>query len=115
MNNRSPRPRREDSGAEQELNGRDLLRRYGRDPRRPSWADAHRGEDRTAASGDDTAWSGRRSRRHQSVCAACGQVAMTNFRPDPARPVYCDGCYRVTRGTRRPAAVISASSSGTTG
>ena len=39
----------------------------------------------------------RARRRHQSVCATCGQTAETTFRPDPTRPVYCDGCYQ-----RRP-------------
>jgi ATP-dependent RNA helicase DeaD len=87
-----------------ELSGRELVQRYGRDPRRPAWADEvcrlgasdERGERRSA--------SRRRSRRHISVCAACGQTAATHFRPDPARPVYCDACYRNLRESRRVAA-----------
>ena len=45
----------------------------------------------------------RARRRHQSVCATCGQTAETTFRPDPTRPVYCDGCYHDVRETRRAA------------
>ena len=45
--------------------------------------------------------------RHQSVCAACGQTAETSFRPDPSRPVYCDGCYRERREQRRAAVAAS--------
>jgi CxxC-x17-CxxC domain-containing protein len=81
-----------------ELDGRALQRRYGRDPRRPSWADA--GRDGSAASTRER----RPRRRHQSVCVACGETAETTFRPDPARPVYCDGCYRDVRATQRDAA-----------
>jgi CxxC-x17-CxxC domain-containing protein len=75
------------------------LKRYGRDPRRPSWVDAERIASGAAASGD--ASERRARRRHQSVCAKCGQTAETTFRPDPSRPVYCDGCYRNVRETRR--------------
>ena len=91
-----------------ELEGRELLRRYGRDPRRPDWVDAERG----VASAHRVAgrWHWQRAeperrarRRHQSVCATCGQTAETTFRPDPTRPVYCDGCYHEVRETRRAA------------
>ena len=41
------------------------------------------------------------------VCAACGQTAETSFRPDPSRPVYCDGCYRERREQRRAAVAAS--------
>jgi ATP-dependent RNA helicase DeaD len=89
-----------------ELEGRELLRRYGRDPRRPDWVDAERGVASSAASRDATTGNGtpperRARRRHQSVCATCGQTAETSFRPDPSRPVYCDGCYHGVRESRR--------------
>ncbi|MDQ3226360.1 MAG: hypothetical protein M3Q50_07005, partial [Chloroflexota bacterium] len=95
-----------------EPDGRELVRRYGRDPRRPDWVAAERGESLAAAAprADGGASSERRARsRHQSVCAACGQTAETNFRPDPSRPVYCDNCYRDRRETRR--AVVAAPAS----
>jgi ATP-dependent RNA helicase DeaD len=109
---REPAPRRERPAtfdplrdAAPEVDGRELLRRYGRDPRRPSWADSARGRPESAADHESVQHPARRSRRrHQSVCAACGQTAETTFRPDPARPVYCDNCYRETRGNRREAA-----------
>jgi ATP-dependent RNA helicase DeaD len=94
-------PRRERPAARDaapELDGRELLKRYGRDPRRPVWADAARG--RTGAEPNGGAPERRTRRRHQSVCASCGGTAETTFRPDPARPVYCDGCYRAVRETR---------------
>jgi CxxC-x17-CxxC domain-containing protein len=105
---RQPAVRREslferDAGAD--LDGRELLRRYGRDPRRPSWADSDRGETVEAGRGDTQR---RERRRHQSVCAGCGQTAETNFRPDPARPVYCDECYRAKREARRAASAAAA-------
>ncbi len=89
-----------------ELDGRELLRRYGRDPRRPEWVDAERGvasAARETGAGNGSAPARRSRRRHQSVCATCGETAETTFRPDPARPVYCDGCYRDARETRRAA------------
>jgi CxxC-x17-CxxC domain-containing protein len=97
-----------------ELDGRELLRRYGRDPRRPDWVDAERGVESTAAAletgnGNDAAPARRSRRRHQSVCATCGETAETTFRPDPARPVYCDGCYRDARETRRAPVAASVS------
>jgi CxxC-x17-CxxC domain-containing protein len=88
------------------LEGRELLRRYGRDPRRPEWVDTERGVASATASRntDSGAAPERRARRrHQSVCATCGETAETTFRPDPARPVYCDGCYNEVRETRRAA------------
>jgi ATP-dependent RNA helicase DeaD len=88
-----------------ELEGRELLRRYGRDPRRPEWVDSERGVASATASADSN-WQTperRPRRRHQSVCATCGQTAETTFRPDPTRPVYCDGCYHDVRETRRAA------------
>jgi CxxC-x17-CxxC domain-containing protein len=91
-----------------ELEGRELLRRYGRDPRRPDWVDTERGVASATAPGDAGTSSGtaperRARRRHQSVCASCGETAETSFRPDPTRPVYCDGCYQEVRETRRAA------------
>jgi ATP-dependent RNA helicase DeaD len=90
-----------------EVNGRDLLKRYGRDPRRPSWADGVHGSSSLAPgrNGDDT--PRRPRRRHQSVCAGCGGTAETTFRPDPTRPVYCDDCYRDVRQAQRAAAAAS--------
>lgn len=105
----APRPERpvafDPAGdAAPELDGRELLRRYGRDPRRPSWADSVHGERGVAtATEGGSAPARRQRRRHQSTCAACGQTAETTFRPDPARPVYCDDCYRQTRTSRRAA------------
>jgi CxxC-x17-CxxC domain-containing protein len=110
---REPAPRREaplqerliDRDASPELDGRELLRRYGRDPRRPSWVDGETGP-ANASEGGST--DGRRQRRrHQSTCADCGQTAETNFRPDPARPVYCDDCYRGKRETRPAATAVA--------
>jgi CxxC-x17-CxxC domain-containing protein len=91
-----------------ELEGRELLRRYGRDPRRPDWVDAEHGiaaatAPRDTGSSGGTAPERRARRRHQSVCATCGETAETSFRPDPTRPVYCDGCYQEVRETRRAA------------
>jgi ATP-dependent RNA helicase DeaD len=91
-----------------ELEGRELLRRYGRDPRRPDWVDTERGvtsavTSRDTATGNVATPERRARRRHQSVCATCGETAETTFRPDPTRPVYCDGCYHEVRETRRAA------------
>jgi CxxC-x17-CxxC domain-containing protein len=102
---RSARPAPRET--EPELNGRELLRRYGRDPRRPAWADAERGHEPAAAPTARGEAEPRARRRHQSVCAACGQTAETSFRPDPSRPVYCDGCYRERREQRRPTVAAS--------
>jgi ATP-dependent RNA helicase DeaD len=104
---RDPSPRRErlSRGDEAEPAGRDLLHRYGRDPRRPSWADEARGGVVTATA--EPPAERRPRRRHQSICAACGQTAETSFRPDPARPVYCNECYRSRRGTGRAVAVAA--------
>jgi ATP-dependent RNA helicase DeaD len=98
------RPPRDTVDTAPEQEGRELLRRYGRDPRRPDWEDAERGV-ASAASRDSQGQAPERRarRRHQSVCATCGQTAETTFRPDPARPVYCDGCYHDVRETRRAA------------
>jgi CxxC-x17-CxxC domain-containing protein len=82
-----------------DLDGRELLRRYGRDPRRPSWADTGRGE----ADTESARPARRQRRRHVSTCADCGQAAETTFRPDPSRPVYCDDCYGQARQQRRAA------------
>jgi CxxC-x17-CxxC domain-containing protein len=99
------RPPRDTVDAAPELEGRELLRRYGRDPRRPEWVDAERGVASAAASRDSNGQAPERRarRRHESVCATCGQTAETTFRPDPTRPVYCDGCYHDVRETRRAA------------
>ncbi len=110
---RAPSSRHEgdlDRDAGPELSGRELLRRYGRDPRRPDWVDAERGiTSLSGPSGDDRSTGRRSRRRHQSVCAGCGQTAETSFRPDPARPVYCDDCFRAVRETRREAISAPAS------
>jgi ATP-dependent RNA helicase DeaD len=99
------RPTRGAADTAPELEGRELLRRYGRDPRRPDWVDAERGVATATATRDahGHAPERRARRRHQSVCATCGETAETSFRPDPARPVYCDGCYHEVRETRRAA------------
>ena len=103
MRESSPRRERAANDEAAEPSGRELVQRYGRDPRRPTWADAGReratGAETIAAEQGDR----RRQRRHTSTCAACGQAAETTFRPDPSRPVYCDGCYRNRRDTRREA------------
>lgn len=91
--------------SEPELSGRELLQRYGRDPRRPAWADDGRQVSSAATSGRSSERAPRR--RHRSVCATCGQTAETTFRPDPTRPVYCDGCYRDSRSTRRTMATAA--------
>ena len=91
---RAVRPLERETAAD--LDARELLRRYGRDPRRPSWADSACGDRVTAEMPPR-----RPRRRHQSVCADCGQTAETSFRPDPSRPVYCDDCYRDKRPGRR--------------
>ena len=101
---RSPFPVQRDNGSD--LDGRELLRRYGRDPRRPAWADSTRGDGPVivAESGMEqprSTASGRQRRTFASECAGCGQVAETNFRPDPSRPVYCDSCYRAQKERRR--------------
>src|SRR5215208_5215542 len=102
------RARQVTADAAPELEGRELVRRYGRDPRRPDWVDAERGvasapASRNAATGNEVTPERRTRRRHQSVCATCGETAETTFRPDPTRPVYCDGCYNDVRETRRTA------------
>ncbi len=101
---RSPFPSQSDSSAD--LDGRELLRRYGRDPRRPAWADSLHGDGPVIVAEPNAAMprsagSGRQRRTFESDCAGCGQVAQTNFRPDPARPVYCDSCYRAQKERRR--------------
>jgi ATP-dependent RNA helicase DeaD len=101
----SRRPRPEAIESEPEPSGRELLRRYGRDPRRPTWADEGRPDARAAAQSQRSERAPRR--RHQSVCASCGQTAETTFRPDPSRPVYCDGCYRDVRSARRELATAA--------
>ena len=58
---------------------------------------------RENGAGNGAAPERRPRRRHQSVCATCGETAETTFRPDPARPVYCDGCYGEMRENRRAA------------
>jgi CxxC-x17-CxxC domain-containing protein len=104
----APRPERIADRDEQEPSGRELLRRYGRDPRRPSWADAEGNRESAAAPrSSERPREPRARQRHESVCAGCGQTAQTTFRPDPARPVYCDSCYRARKGTTRPAAVAA--------
>ncbi len=115
----SPQPRtvfpsQSDSSAD--LDGRELLRRYGRDPRRPAWADSLRGDGpvivaEPQAAQPRKAAPGRERRTFESDCAECGQVAQTNFRPDPSRPVYCDSCYRAQKERRRAEteAVVTAS------
>jgi ATP-dependent RNA helicase DeaD len=100
----SPFPSQSDNGAD--LDGRELLRRYGRDPRRPSWADSLRGDGpvivaEPKAGASRSSASSRQRRAFESECAGCGQVAQTSFRPDPARPVYCDSCYRAQKERRR--------------
>jgi ATP-dependent RNA helicase DeaD len=90
----------------EDVDGRELLRRYGRDPRRPTWADTNSGDSPviTAEPQGETSPSatpGRQRRTFESDCAGCGQVAQTNFRPDPSRPVYCDSCYRAQKDRRR--------------
>jgi ATP-dependent RNA helicase DeaD len=101
-------PAEHDAGAD--LSGRELVRRYGRDPRRPDWIDAERGvASASPGTGERRSPQRRARRRHQSVCADCGQTAETSFRPDPARPVYCDDCYRTVRETRREAVTAPAS------
>jgi CxxC-x17-CxxC domain-containing protein len=114
---REPTPRRQrpmvsdvahDTGPD--LEPRELLRRYGRDPRRPAWADgaSESPERATATERSAERTPSRRPRtRHQSVCATCGQTAETTFRPDPARPVYCDSCYQETRQRRRAATAVT--------
>jgi CxxC-x17-CxxC domain-containing protein len=98
------RPTRGSDDTAPELDGRELLRRYGRDPRRPGWVDSEHGVASAASPDSHGRAPERRSRRrHQSVCASCGQTAETTFRPDPTRPVYCDGCYHDVRETRRAA------------
>jgi ATP-dependent RNA helicase DeaD len=97
-------PSQSESGAD--LDGRELQRRYGRDPRRPAWADGTRGDGplivaEPTAEQSRSAAPGRQRRTFESDCAGCGQVAQTNFRPDPARPVYCDSCYRAQKERRR--------------
>ncbi len=95
-----------------DLDPRELLRRYGRDPRRPVWADggSERPERAAATERPTERTASRRPRtRHQSVCAACGQTAETTFRPDPARPVYCNDCYQETRQRRRAATAVTVS------
>ncbi|MFN8663406.1 MAG: DEAD/DEAH box helicase [Thermomicrobiales bacterium] len=101
---RSPRPPQVDDGSD--VDGRELLRRYGRDPRRPAWADSLRGDGpvivaEPKAETSRSAAPSRQRRTFESECAGCGQVAQTNFRPDPARPVYCDSCYRAQKERRR--------------
>ena len=107
----APRLERDfDRDAGPELDGRELLRRYGRDPRRPDWVDTERGEVSVSQeNGNGRSAQRRVRRRHQSVCAGCGQTAETSFRPDPSRPVYCDDCYRAVRETRREAMSAPAS------
>ena len=101
---RSPFPAQRDNGSD--LDSRELLRRYGRDPRRPTWADSTRGDGpvivaEPGAEQPRSTASGRQRRTFESECAGCGQVAETNFRPDPSRPVYCDSCYRAQKERRR--------------
>ncbi|MDQ2651413.1 MAG: DEAD/DEAH box helicase [Chloroflexota bacterium] len=97
-------PAQSESSAD--LDGRELQRRYGRDPRRPAWADGTREDGLVIAAEPTTEQSrssapGRQRRTFESDCAGCGQIAQTNFRPDPARPVYCDSCYRAQKERRR--------------
>lgn len=102
-----------DRDAAPDLDGRELLRRYGRDPRRPEWADSVRGNARPSAdvAADRPAAAPRRQRRrHASTCASCGQTAETTFRPDPARPVYCDTCYQDQRERRRADVAVATAS-----
>jgi len=112
---RDPAPRRERPVTDDmapEMEGRELLKRYGRDPRRPSWVDSERGAGQPAAASEGEAGTERRPRRrHESVCAACGQIAQTNFRPDPSRPVYCDSCYSEMRENRRAGAPLATAAS----
>jgi CxxC-x17-CxxC domain-containing protein len=91
-----------------DLEPRELLRRYGRDPSRPTWADGQSERPERAAATERSA-SRRPRTRHQSVCATCGQTAETTFQPDPARPVYCDACFHETRQRRRAATAVTVS------
>jgi CxxC-x17-CxxC domain-containing protein len=103
----SPRPERTTRGDAQEPSGRELLRRYGRDPRRPSWADAAHGHEAASATTSERSGEPGARQRHESVCSGCGRTAQTSFRPDPARPVYCDRCYRARKGAGRAVAVAA--------
>jgi len=101
---RAPQQTQVDNGTD--VDGRELLRRYGRDPRRPAWADTTHGDGTVIVSEPQAESSrssapGRQRRTFESNCAGCGQVAQTNFRPDPSRPVYCDSCYRAQKERRR--------------
>ena len=110
----APRPVRPTRHEDQEPSGRELLRRYGRDPRRPSWADADLGRESAPAMMTADRTQDRRPRqsqnqgqRHESTCTGCGQTAQTTFQPDLSRPVYCDSCYRARKGARRAVAVAA--------
>jgi ATP-dependent RNA helicase DeaD len=83
---------------------KDLVKSFGRDPNRPSWASgaarADATEPRETGSGEH-----RRSRpKHEVTCSSCGGTATVRFNPDPTRPVYCDSCYRTSGGRRAAAA-----------
>lgn len=107
-------PSPSDSSAD--LDSRELLRRYGRDPRRPAWADSLRGDGPVIVAEPKLETSrnaspGRPQQTFESDCAECGQVARTNFRPDPTRPVYCDTCYRAQKERRRAGAETAVTAS----
>jgi ATP-dependent RNA helicase DeaD len=91
-------------------NPRALLARYGRDPRRPSWAGGAE-VDSAGTSADRMERYGRRERAprhlHRIVCGECGREAEVPFLPDPTRPVYCAECFRNRGGTRRSSGAAS--------
>jgi CxxC-x17-CxxC domain-containing protein len=82
-----------------------LLAAYGRDPRRPSWANGLGGGGETRAPRQRP---DRTSRRHRIDCAACGKPAEVPFKPDPERPVYCASCFQAQRQVaRRPETALA--------
>jgi ATP-dependent RNA helicase DeaD len=65
--------------------------------------------------------SGQRSRRRRGrrepssiVCSQCGATATIHFKPNPNKPVYCETCYALKKGTSKKVETVEAGGGGDT-
>jgi ATP-dependent RNA helicase DeaD len=66
----------------------------------------------SAAEGTSSEGEGEKRRRRRSrsrrgepmsiVCSQCGVTATVHFKPNPNKPVYCESCYALKKGSTKP-------------